>query len=592
MKKITKYIACLALGTLIAGTTTSCADDLREEFNDPDQMTEPQFNLLFSSALTQTHLFRMEYGPTYHNQINFNKMLGLCIRPDNLDASKNNSIIQPWLGWSGVLFNDQIFTKTMVDYSKNLNAMDLLFAEMSEEEQVQNMAYVYCRNIVSAYAFQRSTDLYDDLPYFGAGGAFHGEFYVKYDSQEAIYDDIMKKLKDAANGLATFKFHSDVKETQFKGSDILCKGDLDKWIRLANSLRLRMAMRLCHVKPDVAQSTIRELINGDRLITEYANNVGIEEEDKTHAFELTFFRGLEERANECVAPETMIQGFMNYKYQQGDENGISEDRHDFDPRLYAMFQPDKHGRYIGMPMHMADTVKLHEYYTDQEIYDLIQLDDYKDSPWSPTRLVTMYNRRTYFNFDMMYPVIHAPEVHLLLAEAAVRWPGVFSDINPAEHIKKAIDISTRFYYDTNISNKYSEATNPALQYLKPSAEAPRLNEAHLADYCDFVAKKFNSLTSVQDKYKLIFDQKYLDMNIMNPYEIYNETRRLVKDFNGELPIIPVPNVVFMDRFLYPDSESQDNGENFQEVAHKNNHTTPVWWSNRTTTAVNTNGDAL
>lgn len=592
MKKITKYIACLAVGALVAGTMSSCADDLREDFNDPDQMTEPQFNLFFSSALTQGHLFRMEYGPTYHYMIGFSRMLGLCSRPDFLDASQNNSISQPWLGWSGVEFNRVIFNKTAVDYSKNLNAMDLMFADMSEEDRQRNMEYIYCRNIISAYAYQRCTDLYDDIPYFGAGGAFHGQFYVEYDTQEEIYDDIMTKLKDAVEGLSAFEFQTDMDKSQFEASDILCKGDLDQWIRFANSLRLRMAMRLCHVKPDVAQATIRELINDNRMITEYEYNIGFEEQDKTHAFELTFYRGIEERANECIAPETMIQGTMNYKYQPGDENGIAEDRHDFDPRLYAMFQPDRHGRYIGLPMHMADTVKLHEYYTDQEIYDMFQYDDYSDSPWSPTRLVTMYNRRTYFNFDMAFPVVHAPEVHLLLAEAAVRWPGSFSDINAAEHIKQAIDISTRFYYDSNINNKYNAATIPSLQYLKASAEAPRLDEAHLADYCEFVANKFNALSSTQEKYKFIFDQKFLDMNIMNPYEIYNEARRLVKDLNGELPIIPLANIVFMDRFYYPDSEGQENSENFQEVAHKNNHTTPVWWADRTTTAVNTNGDAL
>ena len=115
MKKITKYIACLALGTLTAGSISSCADDLREDFNDPDQMTEPQFNLFFSSALTQGHLFRMEYGPTYHYMIGFSRMLGLCSRPDFLDASQNNSISQPWLGWSGVEFNKVIFNKTAVD---------------------------------------------------------------------------------------------------------------------------------------------------------------------------------------------------------------------------------------------------------------------------------------------------------------------------------------------------------------------------------------------------------------------------------------------------------------------------------------------
>lgn len=590
MKNITKYIACLALGALAVGTMSSCADDLREEFYDPDKVTQPQYDLLFAGSLTQTHLFRYEYGPVYHYMINFTRMLGVAMRPDFLDASQNNTIYQPWTGWSGETFFPLIFNKTNVEYSKNYYSMNLLYNEMSDEEKARRAVYVYCSDIVRGYAFQRSTDMYDDIPYFDAGSAFQGEFYVGYNTQEEIYADIMSKLKAAAEGLASFTFETNVDKIKFGAADVLCKGDLDKWIRFANSLRLRMAMRLCHVKPDEAKATIRELINGDRLITEYDQNVGFEEQDKVHAFEVTFYRGIEERGNDCIAPETMIKGIMNYEYKKGDENGISSDRHDFDPRLYAMFQPDVYNRYIGLPVHMSDTVKLHNYYTDQEIYNIFQYLDYTDGPWSEERLVTQYNRKTYFNFDMKFPVIHATEVHLLLAEAAVRWPGEFSDINPAEHIKKAIDISTRFYYDTNKTNNYTSSTSPALQHLKASATAPNLDEAHLADYCEFVANKFNTMGSL-DKLQFIFDQKLLDMNIMNPYEIYNEARRLVKDF-GKLPLTPMPNVVFMDRFYYPDKEATMNSANFEKVAHKNNHTTPVWWTGRTNTAVNTNGDAL
>lgn len=591
MKNITKYIACLALGALTIGTVTSCADDLREEFYNPDELTEPQYNLLFASALTQTHLFRYEYGPTFHYMVGYAKMLGLGVRPRYLDASLNNSINQPWTGWSGVEFNKVIFDKTNVDYSKNLNAMDLLYADMSEEEKAKNAVYVHCSDIIRGYAFQRSTDIYDDIPYSEAGGAYQGVFYAAYDTQEDIYMDLLSRLKEAATGLASYTFDTDGEKIKFTSADVLCNGDIDKWIRMANSLRLRMAMRLCHVKPDVAKENIRELISGDRMITENEHNIGIEEMDKSRAFEVTFYRAIEERGSECGAPETIIKGILNYEYKTGDENGISADRHDFDPRLYSLFQPDIHNRYIGLPMVMADTVKLHNYYTSQEIYDLLNEEDMKEHAWSEKRIPAMYNRKTFFNFDMLFPVMHAPETHLLLAEAAVRWPGDFADINAADHIKKAIDLSNRFYYNANVTNQYSESTIPALQHLKASASAPSLNEAHLSDYCNFAANKFNSLDT-RGKLKFIFDQKFVDMNILNPYEIYNEARRLVKDFNGELPFVSTPNVVFMDRFYYPDSEAQKNPDNFEKVKAKNNHTTPVWWTGRTTTAVNTNGDAL
>ena len=219
---------------------------------------------------------------------------------------------------------------------------------MTEEEQEQNKVYMLCSDIIRSYAFQRATDLYDDMPYSEAGGAFQELFYPKYDTQEEIYMNIMETLKNAAAELSEYQFQTDAQESKFSSVDILCNGDLDKWIRMANSLRLRMAMRLCHVKPDAALSTIKELIAENRMLTEYSHDLGFEEQDKTHAFELTFFRGLDERGYESGAPATIIEDIMNYEYQPGDENGIT--RHDFDPRLYAMFQPDIHGRYIGLPL--------------------------------------------------------------------------------------------------------------------------------------------------------------------------------------------------------------------------------------------------
>ena len=67
---------------------------------------------------------------------------------------------------------------------------------------------------------------------------------------------------------------------------------------------------------------------------------------------------------------------------------------------------------------------------------------------------------------------------------------------------------------------------------------------------------------------------------------------LVKDFDGELPFVATPNVVFQERMFYPGSELTNNPDNFAAVAHKNTYDTPVWWTTRTTAAENHNGNAL
>lgn len=590
MNTIRKYITSLALGVAVTGAMVSC-DTLDEKFYNPDKLTEADFSLLFASAQTKGHLFRYDYGATYHYMRGFGKMLGLGVSPLYLDRTQNNTIVRPWDGWSGTPFNEFIFTQTCTNYSKELSGMKLLYADMTEEEQEQNKVYMLCSDIIRSYAFQRATDLYDDMPYSEAGGAFQELFYPKYNTQEEIYMNIMETLKNAAAELSEYQFQTDAQESKFSSVDILCNGDLDKWIRMANSLRLRMAMRLCHVKPDAALSTIKELIAENRMLTEYSHDLGFEEQDKTHAFELTFFRGLDERGYESGAPATIIEDIMNYEYQPGDENGIT--RHDFDPRLYAMFQPDIHGRYIGLPLTIEEAeAELPNYYTEKELTDMYNFNDVVTNPWNPERIPTMYNRRTYFNFDMKFPVMGSTETNLLLAEAAVRWPGELGNIDVKSCIKKAIDASTRFYYNVNKTMSYNESSLPSILYVQAKAKAPELDEDHLADYEELAANKFASLTSTKDKLKFIFDQKFCHMNIMNPYEIYNEARRLVKDFDGELPFVSTPNVVFQERMFYPSSELTNNGDNFAKVAHKNTYDTPVWWTGRTTPAENHNGNAL
>lgn len=590
MNTIKKYITSLALGVAVTGAMVSC-DTLDEKFYNPDKLTEADFSLLFASAQTKGHLFRYDYGATYHYMRGFGKMLGLGVSPLYLDRTQNNTIVRPWDGWSGTPFNEFIFTQTCTNYSKELSGMKLLYADMTEEEQEQNKVYMLCSDIIRSYAFQRATDLYDDMPYSEAGGAFQELFYPKYDTQEEIYMSIMETLKNAAKDLGAYQFQTDAEKSKFSSVDILCNGDLDKWIRMANSLRLRMAMRLCHVNQSTAISTIKELVTENRMLTEYSHDIGFEEQDKTHAFELTFFRGVDERGYESGAPATIIKDIMNYEYQPGDENGIT--RHDFDPRLYAMFQSDIHNRYIGLPLTQEEAeTELPKYYTEQELTDMYNFNDVVTNPWNPERIPTMYNRRTYFNFDMKFPVMGSTETNLILVEAAVRWPGEFGNIDVKQCIKKAIDASTRFYYNVNKTMSYNESSLPSILYVQAKAKAPELDEDHLADYEELAANKFVNLSSTKEKLKFIFDQKFCHMNIMNPYEIYNEARRLVKDFDGELPFVATPNVVFQERMFYPSSELTNNAENFAKVAHKNTYDTPVWWTTRTTAAENHNGNAL
>lgn len=90
------------------------------------------------------------------------------------------------------------------------------------------------------------TDIHGDVPYSEAGKGFLEEkFNPRYDTQEEIYNDFFTELKTAGNNL-------DASKDKITG-DVIYNGDVNKWKKLANSLRLRFAMRISNVAPQKAQ---------------------------------------------------------------------------------------------------------------------------------------------------------------------------------------------------------------------------------------------------------------------------------------------------------------------------------------------------
>ena len=73
-----------------------------------------------------------------------------------------------------------------------------------------------------------------------------------YDSEETIYKRLFQDLKDAVKWLKDFRDSSPSQDLldDFKRADKVCDGNVDKWIKFANTLRLRIAMQLVKVYPD------------------------------------------------------------------------------------------------------------------------------------------------------------------------------------------------------------------------------------------------------------------------------------------------------------------------------------------------------
>lgn len=120
--------------------------------------------------------------------------------------------------------------------------------------------------VLKSWMFSLVTDAYGDVPYTEAGKAkSEGVYTPKYDRQEDIYKGLLADLKKANEILAA--------STNTLSGDIIYGGNIMRWRRLANSLRLRLLMRLSK-KQNVAadmQAIVSDAVNNP-IFTSIADN--------------------------------------------------------------------------------------------------------------------------------------------------------------------------------------------------------------------------------------------------------------------------------------------------------------------------------
>lgn len=121
--------------------------------------------------------------------------------------------------------------------------------------------------ILKAYMAAGLTDLFGDVPYFEAFNGIEGAVTPKYDLQEDIYLNENGILDNLDKGIAAINAYSG--SIALEG-DILFNGDLQSWIRFANSLKLKYLIRISD-KVDVANE-LQSLYNDGNYITNNAQN--------------------------------------------------------------------------------------------------------------------------------------------------------------------------------------------------------------------------------------------------------------------------------------------------------------------------------
>ncbi|MGM0545501.1 MAG: SusD/RagB family nutrient-binding outer membrane lipoprotein [Bacteroidota bacterium] len=218
-----------------------------------------------------------------------------------------------------------------------------------------NANEVAVAKILKGYFFWHTTDRWGDIPYSEALEGVE-DFTPAYDTQEDIYESIFTSLKDAGDELDTSGSLS---------NDIIYDGDIEKWEKLSNTIRLLMALRLSEVDEQWAEDEFNSALD-DGIMTSNDDNL--------------VFQHLEDENNENYWHDQIVR-------QSREWWALSERLVDMmepvdDPRLSVYGDPaNSSGDFVGLPYGTTDDDQLN---TDD--YSLLGADIHEQD--APVYLVT------------------------------------------------------------------------------------------------------------------------------------------------------------------------------------------------------------
>ncbi|MCC5905486.1 MAG: SusD/RagB family nutrient-binding outer membrane lipoprotein [Balneolaceae bacterium] len=529
--------ALIAMGIVVV-SSCDINSTLETEFMDPDGFTEPTIEGVFTNLQQQLGIFRPSYAPMWHTMQAFNPMLGTG--GFNNDGAGNSP------AWG---FNPYGLTFNQLRIAQNINNF---YEELSSEQQQNYEIYVITTEIIRNFLYYRLSDTHGDVPYFEALGAWEGNFFPAYDSQQSIYEDILADLEQKSSILNGYSLNDSQPHRAFRENDIWFGGDLSQWRRFVNSLRMRLSMRLTNVNESLAQSTMQAVLSDGHYVTSLDNEILHQE------------RRVAQDAHVVLIWRTLREQPRNFLWMpEGMDLVMRKDGMPEDPRLPVFFQPDMNGEYTSMPRETVDISALPHAVTQSDL---------------TATYPSFYNRTTFEgNYAMPYQIITAAEIHLLKAEAAMRW-GL--GLDAVQEYGMAIRTSIDRWYEINAMNDFDAGTTPAYPDPVPNTQPDKPDDATITAFIEAMQAEFTG-ADFNEQLGLIYDQKYVHFNVLRPLELWAETRRLYTEI-GDRVLWKPSNRFFFERMIYPAGEVSNNSENFSAVADANNFTTPLWWTGRST----------
>ena len=198
---------------------------------------------------------------------------------------------------------------------RNLRDNEIMLASARENEAFA--IYEGPALILKAYMAGALTDIYGDVPYSEALQGASGVVTPKYDTQEQIYLEKDGILDNLEQGISLLENYSGAAVLE---GDILFGGDLQAWIRFAQSLRIKYLLRISD-RVEVAESLQAIYDKGNYLSSNAENATFDFTDNQPNNFRMANLRSGD--FNLFILSETMEDVLKNLE----------------DPRLTVFFRP-------------------------------------------------------------------------------------------------------------------------------------------------------------------------------------------------------------------------------------------------------------
>lgn len=432
--------------------------------------------------------------------------------------NKNFAQMAPSEHWNQVMFNDII---------------PAVFENYNQVQAVtKDPVTLSVARIMKVVSLQRVTDTYGPMPYSKVGE--EGKITAPYDSQRDIYLKMFDELDESIAALTenrTADFNAQ--------ADWVYQGRVEKWIKLANSIKLRMAIRISNVEPTLAKEKAEQAVS---------HTIGVMTANDDNAF--------------VTCPSDNPLRVVMYNYNQGDSR-VSADITSYmngykDPRRDAYFVPSTFanaavngfvGLRTGIDIPSGDAIKQ---YCNMKV-------DAKDK--------------------IMW--MNAAEVAFLKAEGALR--GWQMNGTPKDLYEEGVRLSFEQY-----------GVKGADTYLNDDASTPALHKDPITSGFSYtgtaptITIKWVDGAEFEENLERIITQKWI-ANFPLGLEAWAEYRRT--GYPHLMPVLvnnsggTVSSERGARRLAYPQRERTDNTTYYNEAVSNllkgvDNMATDLWWAKK------------